>query len=136
MTKTPDNLEQGITLKIQADTTIPKGGLTYRTVLGALLSDTAPAPVAVDITGATSLIRNRYSSARIRFVDNPKRYLAAQIRYSVNLGELMPSTGSFVIDPRTVPTDHFEVHWGNMDSPNNTEWVLKVTMPMSAIVDL
>jgi hypothetical protein len=136
MTKIPDGYEQDITLKIQADTTVPKGGLTYRTVLGALLSDTAPVPVAVDITGATSLIGNRYSSARIRFVDNPKRYLAAQIRYSVNLGELMPSTGSFMIDPRTIPDEHFEVHWGNMASPNNTDWVLKVTMPMSAVVDL
>lgn len=136
MTKTPDNLEQGITLKIQADTTVPKGGLTYRTVLGAILSDTAPAPVAVDITGATSLIGNRYSSARIRFVDNPKRYLAAQIRYSVNLGELMPSTGSFMIDPRTISDEHFEVHWGNMASPHNTDWVLKVTMPLSTIVSV
>lgn len=136
MTKIPDGYEQDITLKIQADTTVPKGGLTYRTVLGALLSDTAPVPVAVDITGATSLIGNRYSSARIRFVDNPKRYLAAQIRYSVNLGELMPSTGSFMIDPRTIPDEHFEVHWGNMASSHNTDWVLKVTMPMSAVVDL
>ena len=51
MNNTPDNREQDITLKIQADTTVPKGGLTYRTVLGALLSDSAPAPLAVDITG-------------------------------------------------------------------------------------
>lgn len=136
MTKTLDDREQNITLKIQADTTVPKGGLTYRTVLGALLSDTAPTPLAVDITGATSLIGNRYSSARIHFPDAPQKYLAVQIRYSENLGERIPHTGSFVIDPRTIPADHFEVHWGNMGSPNNTEWVLKVTMPMSAIVDL
>ena len=45
----------------------------------------------------------------------------------------MPSTGSFMIDPRTIPDEHFEVHWGNMASPNNTDWVLKVTMPMSAV---
>lgn len=73
MNETSDGREQNITLKIQTDTTVPKGGLTYRTVLGALLSDTAPAPVYVDITGATSLIGNQYSSARIRFVDSPKR---------------------------------------------------------------
>lgn len=136
MNNTPDNREQDITLKIQADTTVPKGGLTYRTVLGALLSDSAPAPLAVDITGATSLIGNRYSSARIHFPDAPKKYLATQIRYSENLGERMPNTGGFVIDPRTIPADRFEVHWGNMGSLNNTEWVLRVTMPLSAVVDL
>lgn len=48
----------------------------------------------------------------------------------------MPRTGSFVIDPRTIPADHFEVHWGNVSSPNNIDWVLKVTMPLGAIIDL
>ena len=130
MNETSDGREQNITLKIQTDTTVPKGGLTYRTVLGALLSDTAPAPVYVDITGATSLIGNQYSSARIRFVDSPKRYLAAQIRYSENLGDLMPRTGSFVIDPRTIPADHFEVHWGNLRFSNQAEEINGGWYPM------
>lgn len=63
----PIDIDQNVTLRIGADPIARKGGIPYRSVLGALLSDTAPHPVIVDFISATHCEFGRsYSDAKIR----------------------------------------------------------------------
>ena len=129
----PIDIDQNVTLRIGADPIARKGGIPYRSVLGALLSDTAPHPVNVDFISATHFEFGRsYSDAKIRLSEDQKRFLAVRVEYSEPLGIFTPKTGRFVIDPRALSTESLKVHWGNQYAVE-PEWYVEVTLPVGAL---
>lgn len=129
----PIDIDQNVTLRIGADPIARKGGIPYRSVLEALLSDTAPHPVIVDVTSGHHDLGRSYSEAQIRLSEDQKRYLAVRVEYSEPLGIFTPKTGRFVIDPRALSTESLKVHWGNQYAVE-PKWYVEVTLPVSTLM--
>lgn len=130
----PIDMSQNVTMRIRANPVARKGGVPYRSVLGALLSDTAPHPVVVDVTSGDHDLGRSSSEAQIRLYEGQKRFLSARIDYSAPLGMLTPKKGRFVIDPLALPTDSLKVDWGNQYEAE-PEWSIEVTLPIGVFVN-
>ena len=126
----PLNTNKNITLTITpADLKFQGEKLSYRTILGAFLSDTAPHPILLDITSGYSSIRS-YSHTLIRLDEHQDTYLPVTIDYSERLGDLVPQDTRLILDPRTIPAENITVDWGDFADPNNPSWRLTVTIPL------
>lgn len=129
----PIDIKQNITMRIGADPIARKGGVPYRSVIEALLSDTDPHPIVVDITSGHNSPGYSYSEAKIRLFEDQKRYLAVRIRYPKPLGVFTPKEGRFVIDSRSLPAENIKMYWGDqyMLEPN---WRVDVTVPAGILM--
>lgn len=129
----PLNMNKNITLTITpSDLKFHGEKLSYRTVLGAFLSDNAPHPIIVDIKSGYSSVHS-YSHALIRLDENQNSYLPVVIDYSERLGDLVPEDTRLILDPRTIPAENITVNWGDFADPNNPSWRLTVTIPLPSI---
>ena len=129
----PLNINKNITLTITpSDLKFRGEKLSYRTVLGAFLSDNAPHPILIDIKSGYSSVRS-YSHALIRLDEHQTSYLPVVIDYSERLGDLVPEDTRLILDPRTIPAENITANWGDFADPNNLSWRLTVTIPLPTI---
>ena len=122
----PLNTTQNILLTITPDTTVPKGGLSYKKLSNHLFIEKKP--VVVDIISGRHSTLNTYSQAQIRLTEKQKNHLAARIDYRNSVGVLVPTSGRFILDPTTLPKDALHATPGN----GLTEWHLHATLPLAA----
>ena len=127
----PIDMSQNVTMRIRANPVARKGGVPYRSVLGALLSDADPRPVIVDVISGYHDLGRSSSDAQIRLSEDQKRHFAARIDYSEPLGIFTPKGGRFMIDPRTLPAESIKVHWGGQYAVE-PEYV-EVPLPVGAL---
>lgn len=126
----PLNINKNITLTITpSDLKFRGEKLSYRTVLGAFLSDNAPHPILIDIKSGYSSVRS-YSHALIRLDEHQTSYLPVVIDYSERLGDLVPEDTRLILDPRTIPAENITVNWGDFADPENLSWRLTVTISL------
>lgn len=129
----PLNMNKNITLTITpSDLKFRGEKLSYRTVLGAFLSDNAPHPILIDIKSGYSSVRS-YSHALIRLDEHQTSYLPVVIDYSERLGDLVPQDTRLILDPRTIPAENITVNWGDFADPENLSWRLTITIPLPTI---
>ena len=129
----PLNINKNITLTITpSDLKFRGEKLSYRTVLGAFLSDNAPHPILIDIKSGYSSVRS-YSHALIRLDEHQTSYLPVVIDYSERLGDLVPEDTRLILDPRTIPAENITVNWGDFAGPENLSWRLTITIPLPTI---
>ena len=129
----PLNINKNITLTITpSDLKFRGEKLSYRTVLGAFLSDNAPHPILIDIKSGYSSVRS-YSHALIRLDEHQTSYLPVVIDYSERLGDLVPEDTRLILDPRTIPAENITVNWGDFADPENLSWRLTITIPLPTI---
>ena len=122
----PLNTAQNILLTITPDSTVPKGGLSYKKLSNHLFVEKKP--VVVDIISGHHDTLTTYSQVQIRLTEKQKNHLAARIDYRNSVGVLVPTSGRFTLNPTTLPKGALHGTPGN----GITEWQLHATLPLSA----